>query len=54
MNIIVTFFEKQLKEEIDKRLIKTNEDINSLGTYKATIKFSADAHTEFTVTVTEE
>ncbi len=51
---IAEVLEKQLKEEIDKRLIKTNGDINALGTYKATIKFSADAHTEFTVTVTEE
>ncbi len=51
---IAESLEKQLKEGIDKRLIKTNEDITSLGTYTATIKFSADAHTEFKVIVTEE
>ena len=45
---------KELKEEIDKRLIKTDQDINALGTYTATIKFSADAHTEFKVTVVAE
>lgn len=51
---IAEVLEKELKEEIDKRLIKTQGDINALGSYKASIKFSADAHTEFTVTVTEE
>lgn len=51
---IAEVLEKELKEEIDKRLIKTQGDINTLGSYTASIKFSADAHTEFMVTVTEE
>ncbi len=51
---IAEVLEKELKEEIDKRLIKTSEDITALGAYKATIKFSPDAHTDFTVTVVEE
>ena len=42
---------KQLNEGIDKRLIKASQDIIALGTYTATIKLSADAHTEFNVTV---
>lgn len=51
---IAEILEKELSEKIDKRLIKTNEDINVLGTYTASIKLSADAHTEFKVTVVEE
>ena len=51
---IAEVLEKQLKEDIDKRLIKTNQDITALGIYTATIKLSADAHTEFSVTVSKE
>jgi large subunit ribosomal protein L9 len=51
---IAEVLEKQLKESIDKRLIKTNQDITALGTHTATIKLSPDAHTEFNVTVAAE
>jgi large subunit ribosomal protein L9 len=51
---IAEVLEKQLKESIDKRLIKTTQDITTLGTYTANIKLSADAHTEFNITVSAE
>ncbi len=42
---------KALSMEIDKRIVKPHGDISVLGTYKAVIKFSADAHTEISVVV---
>jgi len=45
---------KALGMEIDKRIIKPHGDISLLGTYKAGIRFSPDAHTEITVTVIPE
>jgi len=51
---IAEILHKELNEEIDKRLIKTNTEINALGTYKATIKLASDAHTEITVIVSPE
>jgi large subunit ribosomal protein L9 len=45
---------KALDMEIDKRIVKPHGDISALGTYKAAIRFSADAHTEITVTVVPE
>ncbi len=51
---IAEVLEKELKQEIDKRLIKTNQEINALGTYTATIKLSADAHADFSVVVIAE
>jgi large subunit ribosomal protein L9 len=39
---IAQALENELKLEIDKRLIKTNEEVNSLGTYKVTIKLAPD------------
>jgi len=45
---------KALSMEIDKRIVKPHGDISVLGTYKATIRFSAEAHTEITVTVVPE
>ncbi len=45
---------KALGMEIDKRLVKPHGDIALLGSYKAVIKFSAEVHTEITVTVVPE
>ena len=42
---------KALSMEIDKRIVKPHGDISILGTYKAVIKFSAEAHTEITLVV---
>jgi large subunit ribosomal protein L9 len=39
---IAQALESELKVEIDKRLVKTNEEINSLGNYKVTIKLAPD------------
>lgn len=45
---------KALGIEIDKRLVKPGGDISSLGTYTATIRFSAEVHTEIAVQVLAE
>jgi len=45
---------KALGMEIDKRIVKPHGDITVLGTYKAGIRFSPDAHTEITVVVVPE
>jgi large subunit ribosomal protein L9 len=39
---IAQALETELKVEIDKRLIKTNEEINSLGSYKVIIKLAPE------------
>ena len=39
---IAQALESELKVEIDKRLIKTNEEVNSLGSYKVIIKLAPD------------
>jgi len=51
---IAEVLEKELKEEIDKRLLKTSQEITHLGTFTATIKLAADAHADFSVVVVEE
>jgi large subunit ribosomal protein L9 len=46
--------EKELGEEIDKRLIKTGQEISALGTYKATIKLAADVQSSINIEVLAE
>lgn len=45
---------KALGMEIDKRIVKPVGDVSSLGAHKAIIKFTADEHTEITVTIVPE
>lgn len=45
---------KQLGTEVDKRLIKTNDDISALGTYKVTVKLTPEVQSELTVEVHPE
>ena len=51
---IAEVLHKELNHEIDKRLIKTNQDISVLGTYTATVKLSVEATAEFNVIVIAE
>ena len=46
--------ETQLGTEIDKRLIKTSEDINIIGSYEAIIKLAPDVQCTITVEVVTE
>jgi len=50
---IANAIEKELGQEIDKRLIKT-DIISALGTYKATIKLASDVQATFNVEVLAE
>jgi large subunit ribosomal protein L9 len=50
---IASAIEKDLGQEIDKRLIKT-DIISALGTYKATIKLATDVQAAFNVEVVAE
>lgn len=50
---IAQAIKKKLGEDVDKRLIKT-EEIGSLGTYKAYIKLATDAQAEINVEVVME
>lgn len=50
---IASAIEKELGQEIDKRLIKT-DIISALGTYKATIKLATDVQAAFNVEVVAE
>jgi large subunit ribosomal protein L9 len=51
---IAAAIQKELGQEIDKRLIKTAEEISALGTYKATIKLATDVQSNLTVEVLSE
>jgi len=51
---IAEVLKKQLNQEVDKRLIKINEDITALGSYKASIKLTADVHADITVNILSE
>jgi large subunit ribosomal protein L9 len=42
---------KGLDVDLDKRLIKTSEDIGALGTFKALVKITPEVHAEFLVEV---
>jgi len=46
--------EKELGEEVDKRLIKTSQEISALGTYKATIKLATDVQSTISIEVLPE
>jgi large subunit ribosomal protein L9 len=50
---IAAAIQKELGQEIDKRLIKT-DDISALGTYKASIKLATDVQSNFNVEVLAE
>lgn len=51
---IAEILKKELGQEIDKRLLKVNQEITTLGTYSATVKLSANAHADFNVVVIAE
>lgn len=42
---------EKLGTEIDKRMVKTADDISALGTYKAHVKLTPEVHSEVTVEV---
>jgi large subunit ribosomal protein L9 len=43
-----------ISHEIDKRTIKTSDDISALGTYKATIKLAPEVQAEVLVEVSQQ
>ncbi len=51
---IADTFGKALGIDIDKRIVKPGGDISTLGSYTATIRFTAEVHTEITVQVSPE
>ena len=51
---IAQALEKELKIEIDKRLIKTNEEVNSLGNYKVIIKLAPDVQSTISLELLSE
>jgi len=51
---IAQVLSKQLGQEVDKRNIKTADDISALGTYRVIIKLTPEVHTELTVEVVLE
>jgi large subunit ribosomal protein L9 len=46
--------EKHLGYAVDKRLIKTNDEISALGTYKVVVKLQPEVHSELTLEVHQE
>lgn len=48
---IAQALQKELGTEIDKRLIKSTEDIVALGSYQVQIKLAGDVHADITVEV---
>jgi large subunit ribosomal protein L9 len=48
---IAQVLSEKLGQEIDKRTVKTAEDISSLGSYKAQVKLTPEVHTEIVVEV---
>ena len=48
---IADVLSKAAEHEIDKRSIKTAEDINSLGSYKAVVRLAPEVQAEITVEV---
>lgn len=45
---------KEVGQEVDKRLIKSVEEINALGSYKVQIKIAPDVQSEITVEVYDQ
>lgn len=50
---IADLLSKAAEHEIDKRWIKTNEDISALGAYKATVRLAPEVQAEITVEVSQ-
>jgi large subunit ribosomal protein L9 len=48
---IADLLSKAAEHDIDKRSIKTTDDINALGTYKATVRLAPEVQAEFLVEV---
>jgi large subunit ribosomal protein L9 len=48
---IAAALSQELGQEIDKRAIKTADDITALGTYKATVRLATEVQAEFNVEV---
>ncbi len=51
---IAALIEKEVGEPIDKRLIKTNEDVATLGTFTVTVKLTPEVHADVNLEVTME
>ena len=51
---IAALIEKEVGSPIDKRLIKTNEEITALGTYKVFVKTASDVQAELDLEVQME
>ncbi|PWT99639.1 MAG: 50S ribosomal protein L9 [Candidatus Melainabacteria bacterium] len=51
---IAQALESELKIEVDKRLIKTNEEVNSLGTYKVIVKLAPDVQSTIVLELISE
>lgn len=51
---VAAALEKALGTEVDKRLVKPVQDINSLGTFKVVVKLASDVQGEFSVEVKPE
>jgi len=51
---IAAALEKQLDTTIDKRLLKTAQDINAIGSYKADVKLAPDVKAQITVEILPE
>lgn len=51
---IAQALESELKVEIDRRLLKTSEEIHGLGSYKITVKLAADVQGVVTVDLLPE
>ncbi|HEY9793319.1 MAG TPA: 50S ribosomal protein L9 [Candidatus Obscuribacterales bacterium] len=50
---IAEVLSKAAEHDIDKRAVKTAEDINALGSYKATVRLAPEVQAEFMVEVVE-
>lgn len=51
---IATALEKQLNTKIDKRVLRSGEDINALGSYKVDVKLANDVKAQVIVEVLQE
>ena len=51
---IADLLSKAAEHEIDKRSIKTSEDISSLGAYKAQVRLAPEVQAEITVEVVQQ
>jgi large subunit ribosomal protein L9 len=51
---IAEVLSKAAEHDIDKRAVKTAEDINALGSYKASVRLAPEVQAEFVVEVAEQ